>query len=135
MTAHKIVVIDDEPHIRHVISRKLQGAGYEVHTASDGTSGMELVNAIKPSLLITDYQMPGMNGLEVCTACRENEQTRTLPILVVTGSVMATAEALSGVISLGNVFCISKPFSLRELVKKVAEFVEEGSEREPTNEN
>ena len=123
MTDRTIVVIDDEPHIRHVISRKLQRAGYQVRSASDGTEGMQLVKESRPSLLITDLQMPNMDGLEVCTVCREDPETRALPIILVTGSVITTADIQSKTDVLGNICCMSKPFSPRKLLQKVKDIV------------
>jgi CheY-like chemotaxis protein len=124
MTGRTIVIVDDEPHIRHIIGRKLQGAGYEVRTASDGEEGLELVKTIRPSLLITDLQMPGMNGFELCSACREDPRTCRLPIILVTGSVIATADIRAKSEVLGNIYCISKPFSPRKLLQKVRDLVE-----------
>ena len=124
MTARTIVVIDDEPHIRHVISRKLERAGYEVRTASDGAEGLELIRAEKPCLLITDLKMPRVDGLQVCAACRQNPDTRKLPIILVTGSVMMTAEIQSRIGAFDNICCISKPFSPRQLLQKARELVE-----------
>ena len=127
MTGKTIVVIDDEPHIRQVISRKLQRAGYEVHAARDGAEGVELTKELRPSLLITDLQMPNMDGFEVCTVCREDPQMRTLPIILVTGSVVTTADIESKTDALGNILCMSKPFSPRKLLQKVNELVESGT--------
>ena len=124
MTGRRIVVIDDEPHIRHIIGRKLQGAGYEVHTASNGADGLELIKTVRPCLLITDLQMPRMDGFELCCACREDPQTRALPIIIVTGSVITTVDVKSRSKALGNIWCISKPFSPRELLQKVQELLE-----------
>jgi len=124
MTGRTIVIVDDEPHIRHIIGRKLQGAGYEVRTASDGDEGLELVKTIRPSLLITDLQMPGMNGFELCSACREDPRTCRLPIILVTGSVIATADIRAKSEVLGNIYCISKPFSPRKLLQKVRDLME-----------
>jgi len=120
MTSKKrIVVIDDESHIRQVIARKLQRAGYEVHMANDGTDGLELAREVEPDLLITDLQMPNMDGFELCAACRKDPQMRTLPIILVTGSVITTGVIEWKTDGLGNIFCISKPFSPRKLLQKV----------------
>ena len=124
MTGRTIVIVDDEPHIRHIIGRKLQGAGYEVRTASGGQEGLELVKTIRPSLLITDLQMPGMNGFELCSACREDPRTCKLPIILVTGSVIATADIRAKSEVLGHIYCISKPFSPRKLLQKVRDLIE-----------
>ena len=127
MTCNRILVIDDEPHIRDIISRKLSGAGFEVQTACNGVEGLELVRAITPCLLITDLQMPKMNGLKVCAACREDLRTRKLPIIMVTGSVMTNSEIKLKLEPLGNIRCISKPFSPKELLSMVQDILAENT--------
>ncbi|RPI59235.1 MAG: response regulator, partial [Planctomycetaceae bacterium] len=66
----KILVADDEAHILHVVSMKLKNAGYEIITAMDGEEAAELAKAELPDLVITDYQMPIMTGLEFCKSLR-----------------------------------------------------------------
>ena len=60
------MVADDESHILHVVSLKLRNAGFEVITAADGQEALELAIAERPDLLITDYHMPQLSGLELC---------------------------------------------------------------------
>jgi CheY-like chemotaxis protein len=124
MIGKTIVVVDDEPHIRHIIGRKLQGAGYDVRTASDGEEGLALLKTVRACLLITDLQMPRMGGFELCTACREDPRIRKLPIILVTGSVIRSADVRSKSEVLGNIYCVSKPFSPRKLLQQVRELVE-----------
>jgi len=61
-----ILVVDDEPHITHVVALKLRHAGYDVVTAGDGEEGFEIACETDPTLIITDLQMPYMTGLEMC---------------------------------------------------------------------
>jgi len=122
MSRRMIVVVDDEPFIRQVISKKLLGAGYEVHLARDGLEGMELIRTVKPSLLITDHKMPEASGMDLCRVCREDTTTRDLPIILLTGSISpAESDLHTEIEALGNIFYMSKPFSPRELLKKVNE--------------
>ena len=65
MSTKKIIAADDEAHILHIVSMKLRNAGFEVLTAMDGEEALELCRTESPDLLITDYQMPYMSGLEV----------------------------------------------------------------------
>jgi len=124
MSRRTIVVVDDEPFIRQVISKKLLGAGYEVHLARDGLEGMELIRTVKPNLLITDYKMPGATGMDLCSVCREDATTRDIPIILLTGSISAAESAIRAEVNaLGNICYMSKPFSPRELLKKVNELV------------
>ena len=79
-----ILVVDDESHILHVVSLKLTHAGYEVITAEDGEEALAMALEHGPDLVITDYQMPFMSGLELCVAMREHEATRDTPALMLT---------------------------------------------------
>ena len=131
MSKRTIVVVDDELFIRQVITKKLLGAGYDVHVARDGLEGIELVRTVKPSLVVTDYKMPGATGMDLCSACRKDTATRQTPIILLTGSISAAEPALqTQVDALGNIFYMSKPFSPRELLKKVGELAEHSGENE-----
>lgn len=117
----KILVADDEAHIRHIVSMKLANAGYEVVTAEDGEEALELALAEHPDLVITDYQMPYLTGLEMCARLRANAATRQTPVLMLTvrGFDIESHEmSAAGIVSV-----LSKPFSPREVLGKVQELV------------
>ncbi len=65
MSTKRIIAADDEAHILHIVSMKLRNAGYEVLTAMDGEEALDLCQTENPDMLITDYQMPYMSGLEL----------------------------------------------------------------------
>ena len=121
MSSKKILVADDEAHILHVVSMKLRNAGFEVITAVDGEEAMELCMAEKPDLLITDFQMPLMTGLELCTRLREREATRDIPAIMLTarGFDIEPEEMEAARISA----VLAKPFSPREVLQKVNELL------------
>jgi len=127
MKGPTILVVDDEPYIRYVISRKLQRAGYEVRTACDGVEALQLVAEVGAALVITDLMMPNMDGFELSAACRADPRTREIPIIVLTGSVVTTAQIQRKMESLSNISCVRKPFSPRELLRTVKELVPEGN--------
>jgi len=113
----KILVVDDEPHILHIVSMKLRNAGYEVLTAMDGEEALELCAAEAPDLIITDYQMPIVNGLEFCKALHACETTKTTPAIMLTArgfDVEPTEMAEAGI-----ALVLAKPFSPREILKQV----------------
>ena len=113
----KVLVVDDEAHIRHIMAMKLSNAGYEVLTAEDGEEALEVCLAERPQLVITDYQMPLMTGLEMCRQLRQHDQTRELPVLMLTarGFDISPQEMASA----GILDVLSKPFSPREVLEKV----------------
>ncbi len=117
--AGRVLVVDDEAHILHVLSLKLRNAGYEVITAVDGEDGFELARQHVPDLIITDFQMPYMTGLELCRALAEHGPTTHVPVLILT----ARGYALDNEdIKIGNIKgVLSKPFSPRAVLQLVKE--------------
>lgn len=112
-----ILVVDDEAHIVQVLSLKLRNAGYEVLTAVDGEEGYELAMKMRPNLIITDFQMPYMTGLELCRMLAGNPQTARIPVLMLT----ARGYALDPEdLAIGNIRdVLSKPFSPRAIVEQI----------------
>ncbi len=117
----KIIVADDEAHILHVVSMKLRNAGFEVTTAMDGEEALELCKAERPDLLITDYQMPYMSGLELCRSLRQCEDTRDIAVIMLTarGFDLGPGDMEEA----GITAILAKPFSPREVLCKVKELV------------
>jgi DNA-binding response OmpR family regulator len=121
----KIVVADDEAHIQHIVSMKLANAGYEVLTAVDGEEALELCLAEKPDLLITDFQMPYLTGMQLCQRLREHDDTRRLPVILLTArgfDIEPHEMAAAGIVDV-----MSKPFSPREVLSKVQQVLGEPS--------
>jgi two-component system, OmpR family, alkaline phosphatase synthesis response regulator PhoP len=121
----RVLVVDDEPHILSVLALKLGNAGYDVRTASDGEEGYTAAVSERPDLLITDYSMPFLSGLELCQRLKQNPVTREMPALMLTARGMGlTPESLDGT----NILAVvSKPFSPREILSKVSMVLETGS--------
>jgi two-component system alkaline phosphatase synthesis response regulator PhoP len=104
-----------------VVSLKLSNAGYEVITAEDGEEGLEVALQRNPDVVITDYQMPYMTGLELCTALKQHEVTRATPALMLTARGFSISnEALDKTNIVG---VLSKPFSPREVLGRVQELL------------
>jgi two-component system alkaline phosphatase synthesis response regulator PhoP len=112
-----ILVVDDEPGIAQIARDYLDRAGFRVLTTGDGSTALRLVRAERPSLLVLDLMLPGMDGLDVTRALRQDPATRTLPIIMLTARV-EEADRLIG-LELGADDYITKPFSPRELVARV----------------
>src|SRR6185503_8192940 len=111
MTAKRILVIDDEFQITRVLKRSLGAHRYDVRTASDAESGLDLFRDFRPDLVITDLSMPEMNGIELC---REIRKSSSVPIIVlsVRGEEKTKVEALDA----GADDYITKPFGMDELL-------------------
>jgi two-component system chemotaxis response regulator CheY len=85
MAVKKILVVDDSPSIRNVLKSTLQGGGFEVATAQDGQKAIKMVNSESFDLIITDVNMPNMNGIEFTDSVRKGENpNKHVPILVST---------------------------------------------------
>jgi len=112
-----VVLVDDEPHITHMVARKLMQCGYTVHSAMDGEQGLELILETKPDLVVTDLQMPYMSGIELAKRLLSSEKTRDIPVIMLTARGFAIEEQIK---SLENVrSLLSKPFSTRSLVELI----------------
>jgi DNA-binding response OmpR family regulator len=123
MNGKTVLVADDETHILHVVSLKLRNAGYRVVTARDGREALELAQHEKPDLIITDYHMPELSGLELCQRLKETEQTSGIPAIMLTArgySLEAADTEKSGVLKM-----LSKPFSPRQLLATVNELLQQ----------
>ena len=119
MTERTILVADDESHILHVVSLKLKNAGYRVLTARDGQEALEIAQQEKPDLLITDYHMPHLSGLELCRKLKQDSSIRPIPALMLTARgyhLEPEDTEQSGILQM-----ISKPFSPRHLLSTVEE--------------
>jgi two-component system phosphate regulon response regulator PhoB len=113
----RILVIEDEPDIRQVLDYNLRLAGHEVSAAARGLDGLRLIREENPELVILDLMLPDIPGIEVCRTIKDNPQTRSLPVVMLT----ARGEEIDRVVGfeLGADDYITKPFSVRELVLRV----------------
>jgi len=125
MTA-KVLVCDDEAHIVRAVEFKLRRAGLKVVTARDGQEGWECVQQEVPDLIVSDCQMPRMNGLELLERVRSWEPSAQIPVIMLTGKgyELPVAELRD---RLGVARGLSKPFSPRELEAKVLQLLREAA--------
>ena len=117
MTSYRILVCDDEPHIVHVVAAKLRNAGLEVITAGDGEEAFGLAKSQQPDLVITDYQMPILSGLELCAKLRGDPATRNMPAIMLTARGFSLADQELIHTNIRQV--LVKPFSPREVLSTV----------------
>jgi DNA-binding response OmpR family regulator len=119
----RILLCDDEIHILRAAEFKLKRAGYEVRVAGDGEEGWELIQQELPDLVVTDCQMPRLDGLGLISRARDHDATRELPFFMLTakGLELSHAELAERLNVLG---VISKPFSPRELLRSIDEVLQ-----------
>ena len=113
----KILVVDDEMANRLLLHGILGPHGYEIYEASDGEEALEMVEKIKPDLVLLDVVMPRKNGFEVCQVLKSSNKTKLIPIVMLT-SLDQLQDKLRGV-DLGADDYINKPFNLAELTTRV----------------
>ena len=122
MSEKTILVADDESHILHVVSLKLRNAGFRVITARDGQEALEMAQAQHPDLLITDYHMPQLSGLELCQRLKQDARTSDIPAIMLTARgyhLEPRDTEQSGILRM-----LSKPFSPRHLLSTVNEVLD-----------
>jgi DNA-binding response OmpR family regulator len=117
----RILVADDESFILTTLAHKLRQRGYEVVTAADGEQALALARAGKFDLVVSDFQMPLLTGFDLCVRLREEAPTARLPVIMLTarGHRLAPAQLAQTNIR----FLLPKPFSARDLIKRVEEII------------
>ena len=114
MENKKILVVDDEKNLVRLVEYNLKKQGYSIDVAFNGLEALQKVENNKPDLILLDIKMPVMNGIEVCVRLKQNPETSSIPVIVV--SVLADNEE---VLSLGVRSTITKPFDPEQLLKEV----------------
>ena len=119
--AHKILIVDDDPHIREVLTFALAKAGMETLEAGDGEAALAAVEARRPDLVVLDINMPRLDGLEVCRRIRAAGE---LPILFLSSRDDEVDRVVG--LELGGDDYVVKPFSPREVVARVSAILKRG---------
>ena len=116
--AAQILVVEDEPHIQELISVNLTRAGHAVRCAPDAEQAREMMQRSLPDLLLLDWMLPGMTGVEFTRLLRSETRTRDIPIIMLSARI-EERDKISG-LEVGADDYITKPFSPRELIARIA---------------
>lgn len=111
----KILIIEDEKGISNFLKQGLEEEGYEIYLAEDGKMGLDLANSVKPDLILLDWMLPKMFGLEVCKAIRQTDSRTPILFLTAKDTIQETIEGLKA----GANDYIKKPFSFEELLLRI----------------
>jgi two-component system alkaline phosphatase synthesis response regulator PhoP len=117
MAKGKILVVDDEVYIVHILEFSLRMEGYEVATALDGEQAIEKVAAEHPDLIVLDIMMPKLDGYDACRRLKGNPETHDIPIILLSAKGRNVDQKMG--IDAGADDYITKPFSPRKLVEKI----------------
>ena len=121
MAAKKVLVVDDEVHIIHVVAIKLRNNGFEVISAANGAEALEAARREKPDIIVTDFQMPVMTGLELVRELRQNEQTKDIPVIMLTARAFAIDQERQQNLQISKY--LSKPFSPKDLLRNIEDIL------------
>jgi DNA-binding response OmpR family regulator len=111
----KVLIIDDEPHIRRVIELKLKQRGYQVFEAKDGKEGLELIHRLRPDAVITDIMMPKLDGKALCEQTNGLKKERPFLTLIITCRI--SLDERSWVSKMQDTLFMEKPFSPSRLLE------------------
>lgn len=114
---NKILLVDDEPHVIRILRLALERAGYLVRSANDGNEALAVLAGFAPDVLISDIQMAGMDGRELCRTARQRYPERRFLILVMTS--MTAMEERDWARALPDTDFLEKPLSPRQLVARL----------------
>ena len=112
-----MLVADDEVHIVQVVAMKLRNNGFEVVTADNGSDAYKICCEEKPDIIVTDYQMPGLTGIELIEKIRGTPGFENVPVIMLTARGFAVDDEQKEKLNIAE--CLSKPFSPKELLSHV----------------
>ena len=115
--AAKILIVEDEVAIQELITYNLQQAGYETLCADNAEKAMSIINEALPDLILLDWMLPNMSGIEFARILRKGERTRLIPIIMLTARSME-ADKVTG-LEIGADDYMTKPFSPREMIARI----------------
>ncbi len=131
MPKQRILIIDDEEDILKLLQYNLQREGYQVWCAQSGEEGFASAKAKRPDLVVLDWMLPGIDGLEVCKLIRADKDTRNIPVLMLTAKNSEVDQVVS--LEIGAKDYISKPFSVKVLLARIRNiFRNQESKKEET---
>lgn len=124
----RILVIEDEPDLAHLVEVNLAIAGYQVEIAADGAAGLERARARRPALVLLDVMMPVMDGWQVLRSLKQDDELADVPVIMLT-ALSEERDLIRGHLQ-GAIRYLTKPFEMRTLLTAVEEGLREPDEKE-----
>jgi two-component system, OmpR family, KDP operon response regulator KdpE len=109
----RILIVDDDPHFRRTLQLALHSYGYKAGDAANGEEALEAVRTTVPDLIVLDWQLPGMNGIQTCRALRARY---SVPVIIVSGN---RSNSKIAALDAGANDFLAKPFAINELVTRI----------------
>lgn len=116
-----LLIVDDQPNSRMLLGDLLEGIGYRVSEAESGNQALHMLETFQPDLILLDVMMPGLDGFEVCRRIKANEETRLIPVVLITAA-SDRKNRVRGIEAGADDF-LSKPFDESELLARVRSLV------------
>ena len=113
-----VLIVEDEPDVLLLLENRMRGAGHEVESVTDGEQALEAVAQREPAVIILDWMMPKLDGLEVCERIRSTDTERRIKVLMLTAK--SQQHDIDRAYAAGADDYIVKPFSSRDLIDRVA---------------
>ena len=129
MRKDNCLVIEDDPDIVELVQYNLHREGFEVYAAKNGEAGIVEASTRRPSLILLDLMLPGIEGLEVCRTLKKNGATRNIPVVMLTAKGEESDIVLG--LEMGADDYVTKPFSPRELVARLRAVLRRGALKDP----
>ena len=128
MAKGRILVVDDEIYIVHILDFSLGMEGYEVLTALDGEQALEKARAEKPDLIVLDIMMPKLDGYETCKRLKADAETKDVPVILLSAKGRNVDQKVG--FEVGADDYITKPFSPRKLVERINAILGHGTSQQ-----
>ena len=112
-----VLVVDDEENIRNILEYNLELHGFKVYQAEDGPTGLELAREKKPGMILLDWMLPGMDGLQVLEKLKADQRTKSIPVIMIT--VKRMVNDVGNALLRGADDYIIKPFDPEELSQMI----------------
>ena len=120
--AKKVLIVEDELDVLKMTKFRVEKAGYKTVIATDGQEALDQVKSEQPDLILLDYKLPIMNGIEVYKKLQENADHRTIPVLFLTAS-QGNEELVENMQEVGAKHIMIKPYDPKELLEKIGELI------------
>lgn len=117
ITAPLILIIEDEPAQMELVSYNLKAQGFQICQADSGEEGLEYIKDVLPDLIVLDWMLPGVSGIEVCRQIKKQKSTRKVPVIMLTARG-EEADRIRG-LDTGADDYVVKPYSVKELIARV----------------
>ena len=124
MAGEKILIVEDDPDIAEMISYNLGKEGYSIVLTDNGEDAVARAQKEHPAIIILDIMLPGMDGMEVCRTLKQADETRHMPIIMLSARSQETDKVVG--LELGADDYVTKPFSPRELIARIRAVLRRG---------